>query len=241
MMTETHPKIVVIVPARNESANIAAVLADLRGAAKSCDILVVDDGSSDDTVLQAKADRHANVISLPFNLGIGGAVQTGFLYARRKGYDLAVQCDGDGQHIAGEIPKLLAPLLEDKADVVIGSRFLDPGNSYSAPLLRRCGMLVFEAVNSLLIGRRITDNTSGFRAYNRRAIQFLAEHYPDDYPEPEAVILLGRNGFRITEVPVTMRPRLEGRSSISGLRSVYYMAKVLLTVLMNGIRARIVN
>ena len=227
-----------IVPARNEAGSIAAVLDDLRAHCPQCDVLVVDDGSSDRTAALAEAGG-ALVISLPFNLGIGGAVQTGFLYAARHGYDCALQFDGDGQHVAAEVGKIVEPLRRGDADVVIGSRYLAPGSSYRTPLGRRLGMLVFQLTNSRIVGRRITDNTSGFRAYGRRAIEFLAEHYPDDYPEPEAVVLLGRNGCTLAEVPVLMAARSAGLSSIAGWRGPYYMVKVLLTVLMNAMRAKV--
>ncbi|HTY09011.1 MAG TPA: glycosyltransferase family 2 protein [Candidatus Edwardsbacteria bacterium] len=230
--------LLVIVPARNEAGNIAAVLAELRAAGPPCDVLVVDDGSSDGTAALAAA-AGAIVVRLPFNLGIGGAVQTGFLYARRHGYQRALQFDGDGQHCAGEVPRLLDALAQGQVNVVIGSRYCGSDRSYRTTAARRLGMLVFQLVNTLLIGQRITDNTSGFRAYDRRSIEFLADHYPDDYPEPEAVVLLGRNGFSLREVPARMRPRHAGRSSITRVGAIYYMVKVLLTVLMNGIRPRI--
>jgi glycosyltransferase involved in cell wall biosynthesis len=178
----------------------------------------------------------ALVIDLPNNLGIGGAVQTGFKYAARNGYEMAVQFDGDGQHLASEIPGILRVLEEKQADMVIGSRFLGQHDGYRSTFLRRFGIRAFEGVNSLLIGQRITDNTSGFRAYNQWAIEFLAVHYPVDYPEPEAVILLGRNGFTIAEEPARMRKRQGGGSSITGFKSAYYMIKVLLAVVMTSMR-----
>lgn len=226
----------VIVPAYNEGKNIAGVIADLRQAPLDCDILIVNDGSSDDTSRIARESRQAMVVDLPKNLGIGGAVQTGFKFAARKGYEIAIQFDGDGQHLADEIPKLLLPLHEQKAGMVIGSRFLGDGDGYRSTFTRRLGIRLFRVVNSGLIGQRITDNTSGFRAYNRRAIEFLARHYPVDYPEPEAVILLGKNDFTIVEVATTMSERQGGGSSISGITGAYYMAKVLLAVLMTALR-----
>ncbi len=181
---------------------------------------MVNDGSLDATSARARATGQALVVDLPKNLGIGGAVQTGFKYAARNGYRIAIQFDGDGQHLAAEIPKLLAGSARGEVSMVIGSRFMEKHAGYRSTFVRRLGIRVFEGLNSLLIGQRITDNTSGFRAYDERAIAFLARHYPVDYPEPEAVILLGRNGFRIAEVPTPMRERQAGGSSISGADGV---------------------
>lgn len=224
-------KRLVIVPAYNEEKNIGQVVDDILGAGLGFDVVVIDDGSQDRSGEIARA-HGARVIKLPFNLGIGGAVQTGLKFAWRQGYDVAIQIDGDGQHVPAEIPHLLAPIQRREADVVIGSRYLG-ARRYRTPILRRAGMIVFSAVNSLLIGQRITDNTSGFRAFNRHAIEFLCQHYPSDYPEPEAVVILGRNGFRLQESAVQMRQRLAGESSINSLRSVYYMVKVLLAILVD--------
>ena len=224
-------KRLVIVPAFNEEKNIGQVVDDILGAGLGLDVVVIDDGSQDRSGEVARA-HGARVIKLPFNLGIGGAVQTGLKFALRYGYEVAIQIDGDGQHVPAEIPHLLAPIQRREADVVIGSRYLG-AHHYRTPLLRRAGMIIFSAVNSLLIGQRITDNTSGFRAFNRRAIEFLCHHYPSDYPEPEAVVILGRNGFRLQESAVQMRQRLAGESSINSLRSVYYMVKVLLAILVD--------
>ncbi len=224
-------KQLVIVPAFNEENDIGPVVDDILGAGLGLDVLVIDDGSQDRTS-EIACSHGARVITLPFNLGIGGAVQTGLKFAHRHHYDVAIQIDGDGQHIASEIPLLLAPLRRDEADVCIGSRYLGQ-HHYDTPFMRRLGMLVFRTVNSLLIGQRITDNTSGFRAFNRRAIAFLRAHYPSDYPEPETVVMLGRNGFRLKEVAVKMRQRRSGESSINSVRAVYYMVKVLLAIIVD--------
>jgi hypothetical protein len=235
----TTPKsadLLVIIPAYNEGKAIVRVIEDLRGIDLEMDILVVNDGSADDTSAQARGTGKAMVVDLPKNLGIGGAVQTGFKYAARNGYRMAIQFDGDGQHLANEIPKLLTRLAQNGVNMVIGSRFLEKHAGFRSTFVRRQGIRLFEGVNSVLIGQRITDNTSGFRAYDQQAIEFLARNYPVDYPEPEAVILLGRNGFRIAEVAALMRERQEGSSSIGGLKSAYYMIKVLLAILMTALR-----
>jgi hypothetical protein len=233
---ERGGEVLVIVPAWNEAANIAGVIADLRSLRTPLDILVVNDGSLDDTARVARSSGQAAVVELPKNLGIGGAVQTGFKFAARNDYRVAIQFDGDGQHLAEEVPKLLARLDAGGVNMVIGSRFLQRQDGYRSTFVRRLGIRLFESFNSLLIGQRVTDNTSGFRAYDRRAIEFLARHYPVDYPEPEAVILLGRNGFAIAEVQTRMAERQGGRSSISGFHGGYYMVKVLLAILMTALR-----
>jgi hypothetical protein len=229
--------LLVIVPAFNEAQAIGQVIEDLRSLELPLDILVVNDGSIDATSELARATGQALVVDLPKNLGIGGAVQTGFKYAVRNGYQAAVQFDGDGQHVAAELAGLLGKLQGDGISMVIGSRFLaEEPTGYRSTFVRRIGIRLFQAVNSLLIGQRVTDNTSGFRAYDRQAIEFLALHYPLDYPEPEAVILLGRNGFRIAEATTRMRERQTGGSSIAGLSGAYYMVKVLLAILMTALR-----
>ncbi len=170
------------------------------------------------------------------NLGIGGAVQTGFIYASRNNYDIAVQFDGDAQHLACEIKKIINPILENQADIVIGSRFLESRKNYKTDFIRRLGISIFQFVISILNKQRITDCTSGFRAYNKKSIKFLSEYYPVDYPEPEAVILLIRNGFILKEVFVEMRQRWHGISSISMIDGSYYMLKVLLAIFMTYLR-----
>lgn len=229
-------EVLVIIPAFNEESSIARVIEDLDRLEIALDILVVNDGSRDSTSARARGTGKARVVDLPKNLGIGGAVQTGFKYAARHGYSVAIQFDGDGQHLACEVPKLLQTLRDRQANMAIGSRFLEQQLGYRSTFVRRIGIRLFQTVNSLLIGQRITDNTSGFRAYDRRAIEFLARNYPVDYPEPEAVILFGRNGFKIAEVFTEMRERQGGDSSISGLKGGYYMIKVLLAILMTALR-----
>jgi len=233
--TASEAAILAIVPAYNEEGSIAGVIDDLKNSGLALDVLVVNDGSRDQTSSVAMATGKALVVDLLKNLGIGGAVQAGFKFAARHHYRIAVQFDGDGQHLASEIGKLLAALEEGGANLVIGSRFLSKAG-FRSTFSRRIGIRIFQLLNFLLIGRRITDNTSGFRAYDRRAIEFLAQNYPVDYPEPESVILLGRNGFAVAETPVLMRERREGASSISGLLSTYYMLKVMLACIMAALR-----
>lgn len=234
-------KILIIVPAYNEGENIVDVINGIKNFHPNYDILLIDDGSKDETSKRAKSTSWAKVIELPINLGIGGAVQTGFKYAKQNGYEIAVQFDGDGQHLASEIAKIIEPLRNGEADIVIGSRFCEKSKGFKSTFTRRLGIRLFALVNSLLIHNRITDNTSGFRAYNKEAISFLAENYPADYPEPEAVVLLGRNGFRIKEVATQMLERRSGSSSISAIISIYYMLKVMLAIFMNFIRPKIIK
>jgi len=232
-----NKKILIIIPAYNEAESIRDVIVSLSDKDKSWDLLVINDYSDDGTGKIAKETGRAVVVDLSCNLGIGGAVQTGLIYAQRHGYDIAIKFDGDGQHKAKEISTLVEPVLNDRADVTIGSRFCGQHDGFSSTFARRIGIKIFEIVNFLLIRQRITDNTSGFRAYNRKAIEFLAEHYPAfDYPEPEEVILLGKNKFQVQEVFTEMQERQGGKSSIYGYRSIYYMIKVLLAVFMVSIR-----
>jgi glycosyltransferase involved in cell wall biosynthesis len=222
-------KKIAIVPAYNEEASLPAVLRSLRADAAEFDIVVVNDGSTDGTSAAARTFAGVKVVDLPENIGIGGAVQTGFLFARAGGYDLAVQVDGDGQHRPSEIAKIAAPVLSGDADAAIGSRFIVKPTFRGSPF-RRAGIRIFQALNRLLLGERITDSTSGFRAFNRRAIEVLSVTYPDDYPEPEAIYILKRKGLRIVEVPVEMAGRAAGRSSIGFWHSLYYMVKVCLAI-----------
>jgi glycosyltransferase involved in cell wall biosynthesis len=221
-------KLLAIVPAFNEEGAVADVIAEIRRAEPDADVLVVDDGSHDATAEVAHA-AGARVARLPFNLGIGGAVQTGFRVAWDEGYDVAVQVDGDGQHPAEAIPRLVAAIEEGQADYVVGSRFVED-TGYQAPRPRRMGMVILSALVSRIVGHPMTDTTSGFRAAGRRAIEVFAAHYPHDYPEVEATVIAARGGLRVLEVPVEMRPRTAGRSSINAVQSAYYMVKVILAV-----------
>ncbi|MBN1971014.1 MAG: glycosyltransferase family 2 protein [Candidatus Delongbacteria bacterium] len=229
-------KSIVIIPAYNEKDNIIKTIEDIKLHHDGLDIIVINDGSSDETKKVLEQNK-IDYIDLPINLGIGGAVQTGFKYAFENDYDIAIQFDGDGQHKASEINKLVKKLKKE-TDVVIGSRFLTKEENFRSTFMRRKGIWIFKIVNYLLIRQVITDNTSGFRAYNKRAIEFLSKHYPCDYPEPEAVVLLGKNGFRIMEISVEMQERGFGRSSIRNWRIPYYMFKVLLAIFMVAVRRR---
>jgi len=219
-------KTLIIIPAYNEEESLPGVIQDLRQNVPSADLLVVNDGSRDATG-QIALKLGVAVLNLPFNLGIGGAVQAGYLYAERNGYEVAIQFDGDGQHLATEIGKLLGPLIEGTADLVVGSRFLMPGG-YKSPVFRKMGIRIFSFVLTRILGKEMTDCTSGFRASNRRVIEFFSKGYPDDYPEVEALVLLHKVKLRMTEVPAVMRDRTGGKSSITPVRSVYYMTKVLM-------------
>ena len=223
-------RIVAVVPALDEEAAIGAVVAGIHAFDPAIDVVVVDDGSSDATAVAAY-DAGATVVRLPFNLGIGAAVQTGFRYALEREYDVAVRLDGDGQHDPSELPKLLGPLDRDEADVVTGSRFREGGDGYRPPLARRLGITWFARLVSLLSGQRVTDTTSGFQALNRKGIALFARDYPSDYPEVEATVLVLKHRLRLVEVPVSMREREHGASSITFLRSVYYALKVTLALL----------
>lgn len=228
-----------IVPAYNEVGAIARTVADIQANAPDFDVLVVDDGSTDETS-QAARDAGADVIQLPFNLGIGGAVQAGYLYAHRQGYDIAVQVDGDGQHAAGEIQHLLEHLhAHPGTNMVTGSRFMHAEqDGFRSSAARRIGIRFFAVLLSVITRQRVTDPTSGFRMCDRKAIELFARDYPHDYPEVEAILMLHAHRLSRDEVPVTMRARTTGASSIRPLHSALYMVKVLLAILIGLLRAR---
>jgi glycosyltransferase involved in cell wall biosynthesis len=229
----------VIVPAYNEARAITATIAAIRDQASDFDVLVVDDGSTDATAENARHSG-AEVLRMPFNLGIGGAMQSGYLYAMERGYEIAVQVDGDGQHDPRYIQELLDCLNSDsELNMVTGSRFLDPdGDGYRSSATRRVGIRVFSRVVSMITGQLVTDPTSGFRMTNRRGIELFARDYPHDYPEVEAILMMHAHRLRSCEIPVRMRPRLTGESAISSTQSVYYMIKVLLAVFVGLFRRR---
>jgi glycosyltransferase involved in cell wall biosynthesis len=232
------PRRIAIVPAFNEEANIGRVIDELNAFDPGFEVVVISDGSVDRTA-QVAAEHGAYVVQLPFNLGIGGAVQTGFRFAWENGYELAVRCDGDGQHLPAELPKVLAPVLAGQADIVVGSRFHDDDGYRSSPV-RRIGIRVLAIVVSLIARQRVTDTTSGFQALNRKALALFAADYPHDYPEVEGMVMTIQHRLRLVEVPVQMREREHGQSSITALRSIYYMAKVLLALFVGLFRRRVV-
>lgn len=233
------PRTLVILPALNEAENITRTICNIRANVSQVDILVVDDGSTDDTGKLAQA-AGALVLPMPYNVGIGAAVQTAFKFAAQHDYDIVVRNDGDGQHASDGITRLVTTLQTEGVDVVIGSRFLG-GGDYGTPTTRRLGILILSRLLSAITRQRITDPTSGFAAFNRRAIRLFAREYPHDYPEPEAIVVLYRSGLSLCEVPVQMHARQGGRSSITPTRSAYYMIKVILAILINMLRAPVVD
>lgn len=225
-------KTLIIIPAYNEEGSIVRVIRDINTHAPEADIVVVNDGSTDNTEALA-LEAGAHVLTMPFNVGIGGGMQTGYMYARNNGYDVAIQMDADGQHPAEELPKLIAKASD--YDLVIGSRFVE-ATSYRSSSARRVGIIFFSKLVTLVTRQKFTDTTSGFRAAGRKVINLYSNYYPMDYPEVESIVYLKRKGCRITEVSTEMRSRETGKSSITPIKSVYYMLKVTLSVLMSAVR-----
>ncbi|MNW42726.1 Undecaprenyl-phosphate mannosyltransferase [compost metagenome] len=232
MKSTKAPRVLVIIPAYNEENSIAAVIHDIHHHVPDADIVVINDGSRDLTE-QYAVRAGARVLTLPYNVGIGGGMQTGYIYAKRMDYDIAIQMDADGQHPAEELPKLISKAVS--YDLVIGSRYLET-TSFRSSVMRRIGMVFFSGLVSLVTGQRFTDTTSGFRAAGRKVIELYADYYPIDYPEVESIVYLKRKGCQIAEVSTEMRLRQAGKSSITPLKSAYYMIKVTLAVLMSAIR-----
>lgn len=224
------PRVLVVIPAHDEEESLPRTLAELAAAAPGLDRLVVDDGSRDGTARVARA-HGVPVLSHPFNLGVGAALQTGFRWAVARGYDVAVQLDADGQHDPASLAAVLEPVRAGRCDVSIGSRYVRR-TGYRAPLARRAGMLLFSGLVSAALGTRITDTTSGFRAYGRRVMEVCQHDFPWDFPDAPLLIRLGRLGFRLEEVPVEMRERRAGRSFYTLGKSLYYPYKNLLASLM---------
>lgn len=228
-MENRKDKILLIIPAYNEEENIEKVVNNLIQNYPQYDYVVVNDGSRDHTE-EICIRNHYNLISLPINLGIGGAVQTGYRYALQNHYDIAIQIDGDGQHDIAYVEKLIKPILEGKADITIGSRFIEK-EGFQSSTTRRMGISFLSGLIHLLCFQKVKDVTSGFRAVNKEFIEVYAESYPSDYPEPEAIVAAIMHRGRIEEIPVIMKERMGGSSSINLRRSVYYMIKVTLAIL----------
>jgi len=221
-------KLLAIVPCHNEEAAIVPVIERIRSAQPRCDILVVDDGSTDRTAELARG-AGAKVASLPYNMGLAATVQTGYLYAVDEGYDIAVQVDGDGQHDPEEIEKVIAPIRDEGVDLVVGSRFLQP-EGFKSTRIRRIGIVFFSWLLTVLTGNKNTDCTSGFRASGKRCTKLFAFYYPDDYPAVESLFLAHFAGLKVREVPVLMMPRTSGSSLFTPMRSVYFIAKGLMVL-----------
>lgn len=228
-------KLLIIIPAYNEQAAIRQVVSGVRAALPQADVLVINDGSVDHTAHEAEA-AGALVVEHPFNLGIGGAVQTGLKFARTQEYDYVIRLDGDGQHNADEIQQFLVILRGRQTDMVIGSRFLDSGVDWHIPWARRIGIRFFGWAVSLLIGERATDTTSGFCGMNRQAVDVLATYLPQDYPDVESRVIVHKAGLRQMEMPVRMRARVAGVSSINSWRSIYYAFKVSVAMVTSALK-----
>jgi len=227
-------KVLGIIPCFNEEENIEALINELSSYSDILDFVIINDYSTDLTSVICEKNN-ANVINLPCNLGIGGAVQTGYIYAKKNNYDIAIQIDGDGQHNPAYIKNLIEPIVKDGFDFVIGSRFIEK-EGFQSSITRRIGIVYFSGLLKLLAKRNVSDPTSGFRACNKKVIDFFANNYPTDYPEPESIMALSRNGYRIAEIPVQMRERSGGTSSIKSLKSIYYMIKVTLAIIIDFTR-----
>jgi glycosyltransferase involved in cell wall biosynthesis len=222
---------VVVMPAFNEEDRIAGIIAQLRAVGPDWDILVIDDGSADQTAAAARR-AGALVVEHPFNLGYGAALQTAYMFARDHGYRIALQMDADGQHPPEEAPKLLGPVLAGEADMVIGSRFMTGGGGYEVPLTRRIGIGLFGGLARLLTGEPMTDVTSGFAAMGRRAILlFAGDRFPADYPDADVRLMLHKIGLKVDEVPITMRAGPPGKSMHAGLLTMWYVVKMMISML----------
>ena len=229
-------KILVIIPAYNEQDSIINVIKKLKKDCPRADYVVINDCSKDNTLSVLK-ENNTSFVNLPINLGIGGGVQTGYKYALENGYDIAIQIDGDGQHDTAYLDKVIAPIEEGVADIAIGSRFIDK-EGFQSSGMRRAGIKFLSALIKICCGTKVRDVTSGFRAVNRKYIKMYAYDYPTDYPEPEAIVQASVDGARIAEVPVIMKERETGQSSIYAWKSIYYMIKVSLAIIICRISKR---
>ena len=228
-------RVLIIIPAYNEEATIGDVIQRITDLHPDYDIVVVNDGSIDNTAQVVRDNGHATLLQLPYNLGIGGGMQTGYKYAYRNGYDIAVQCDADGQHPVEQLTDIVAKVEDSVADMIIGSRYV-ADSDYTPSFIRRVGKSLLSRWVDLLIGGGVTDTTSGFRAANRKVMQVFTETYPEDYPEPEALVILHKHGLSTAEVPVNMHPRQGGTTSIRPHGAVYYMIKVALAIFIDLFR-----
>ena len=235
-------KILLIIPAYNESENITNVYNTIKEYNErtddiKLDYVIINDGSTDNTMEICKK-YNMNVVELINNLGIGGAVQTGYLYAYQNGYDIAVQFDGDGQHDVNYVANICKPLIEENVDLCIGSRYLDNTSSkFKSTFMRRFGKNIISIIIKICTGKKITDPTSGFRAANRDIMKLFAKDYPTDYPEPESIVNVIKSGYKVTETPVSMNERVGGKSSINVLKSAHYMIKVSISLIIDSLRA----
>jgi len=232
-----NPKVLIIVPAYNESRAIRITVRDLKRMYPAYDVLVINDGSIDDTERQAES-AGARVVSLPYNLGIGGAIQTGYQVAHAESYDATIQIDGDAQHDPVFLNDVLSPVLKGELDLCVGSRFLSEASTFKSTFMRRLGIRFFASLLRGLTGTNLTDPTSGFRATSKPLIQHFSEYYPIDFPEPEAIKMAKRFSLRVGEVPVNMRKRLGGVSSIRYLSTLYYMIKVTFAILIDSLKSK---
>ena len=228
--------ILIIIPAYNEMNNIAELLDKFKNLKVNPDLLVIDDASDDNTAFIA-GNMGAKVITLPFNMGIGGAVQTGYIYAYYNNYDIAVQVDGDGQHNPEYIEKLIAPILNKEVDMTIGSRFID-NKGFQSTFARRIGIKYFKTLIYLFTGKIFTDPTSGFRACNKAVFYHFTKYYPPDYPEPESLMIAARKKLKVREIPVIMNGRKKGKSSIRSFNIIYYMFKVTMAIIIDIFKKR---
>ena len=229
MRDKEENRTLVVVPAYNEEKNLRELIREIKGELPGVDIVIIDDGSHDKTAGMAR-ELGAEVLELPYNLGIGGAVQTGYKFALEMGYEVVIRVDGDGQHPPSEARKMAVPVLNGEADMAVGSRYLGDGD-YEPQVLRKIGTGIFSALVSLMIKQKVTDATSGFAVLNRDAVEILCHESPRDYPEVESLVILHKNMMRIKEVGVRMKKREGGRSSIRGWKQAYYMIKVMLSLL----------
>ena len=222
-------KILIIIPAYNEERNLPKVIGTINRLTFDTDYIIINDCSKDGTI-KLCVDNGYKFVSLPVNLGIGGAMQTGYMFAYNNGYDIAIQVDGDGQHDANQLNELIEPILSGKTDMVIGSRYLKK-DGFQSTLMRRLGINILSLLVYFRCKVRIKDVTSGFRAVNSAIISQFARSYPTDYPEPESLSSAIKSGYRVCEVPVIMRAREFGKSSINPVKSIYYMVKVSMAIL----------